>query len=164
MPKWAISTLVLAVAAGCGHPASTQSPKIDLEITSNPTVIERADIPTTTFSYHGLHLGDPESSIPSQLIVTPKDQHGNIAISNDGDDIEVANGKIVSIRIADPKVLIALRIESRNDVQMRFGKADTVEPTQIGPGTTYNYFSRHLRYMYFEPNSNGQISSIMIEN
>jgi hypothetical protein len=125
------------------HPRSAHIPQPN-EITDNPAMLYNNTVPREQMTLRGVRLGDPRSAILRSRIV--KESDGGWIVCDDGARYRVEKDAVNALAVWDRKALDQLQIHSREDINARFGKEES-----IGDGGTifvYRYAGGHLTVIW----------------
>jgi hypothetical protein len=129
---------------GGGTPLAFVHTPAELEISKDPTVVYSNSDQWRSMQLYGIGLGAPEAQLPRKKIRNRNDA-GWVEMRN-GARYLVKGGKVAGLGVWDQKILSKLAIKSPNDIELKFGKPESVD--DLGKEQIYRYQGNHLRVMW----------------
>lgn len=133
-------------------PVPTQSPpppvpqtvSSTVELTNNPSHLFSSNFNPNQVKIYGVGIGDNESAIPaSSIIQLGYDTYGWVHTTNDV-RYRVASGRVVEIGLGRDVVKNVFGLLREDEVLVRFGSPDRIQPGFTGYGGDYTYADRGL--------------------
>jgi hypothetical protein len=136
--------VLLLLTSGCAVPRAPVGGDAPLEISRHPEVLFDQPSRWQEMSLYGRRLGDDAAAIPEREIRQRTD--GGWIVARNGCRYRVQEGKITSLGVWDPRILDRLNLRSRDAIDARFGKPESVE--EVDRFHIYTYAGGHVRVIW----------------
>jgi hypothetical protein len=140
----ALTCILLMMTSGCPQAAWPVDTQPELEIARDPTVLYWKSNEWMRMRLHGVQLGQPADELPKQRIVSRNDT-GWIELRS-GARYLVEDGQVKGLGVWDQRLLSKLAINSPADIELKFGKPDSID--DLGKEKIYRYRDNHVRVMW----------------
>jgi hypothetical protein len=141
--KFSACVMMLLMLSSCAMFHSRETLHSN-EIADYPAILYNHSLPPDEMTLRGIKLGDPESAIPIGSIEN-RATDGWIVCYNRA-RYRIENGKIATLGVWDSRIIDQLNVPLIEDIEIRFGKADKIEP--VNPLLVYHYDERHMTVLW----------------
>jgi hypothetical protein len=137
-------SLLLIALAGCPPVVWPVHTREYREIAREPTILYTMSHDWRGMQLHGVPLGASAESLKGKRVVSRNDA-GWIELRN-GARYLIRDGEVQGLGVWDQRLLTKLQVTSPADIEMKFGKPESVD--DLGKEKIYRYRDNHVRVMW----------------
>jgi hypothetical protein len=142
MMRIALLCALLAATVGCPHQHVYTDQ--DLEIARDPTILYTRSEQWMNMHLRGVRVGDPADELLKRRIVS-RNEAGWVQLRS-GARYLIKDNQVKGLGVWDQRLLAKLEITSPADIEMKFGKPESID--DLGREKIYRYRDNHVRVMW----------------